>query len=101
MSRRMGAGGIHASQARTHKPQCHMSHARIKELVEICRHKSRMPRDPRSIDDVIQSFVPTALNARMEFHLHQLLQSSDAASGCSCLRGRRWTRRWRPWKNQI
>jgi hypothetical protein len=38
----------------------------ISELVESCRHQSRKPRDPRSLDDVIQTFVPMAVANRLD-----------------------------------
>lgn len=38
----------------------------FKELVETCRHESRKPRDPRSLDDVIQTFVPMVTIQRLD-----------------------------------
>ena len=38
----------------------------VKELVECCRHESRKPRDPRSLDDVIHTLVPMAVANRLE-----------------------------------
>jgi hypothetical protein len=38
----------------------------VNELVESCRHESRKPRDPRSLDDVIQTFVPMAVANRLD-----------------------------------
>ncbi len=41
----------------------------IKDLVETCRHESRKPRDPRSLDDVIHTLVPMAVANRLEEYL--------------------------------
>jgi hypothetical protein len=38
----------------------------VNDLVESCRHESRKPRDPRSLDDVIQTFVPMAVANRLD-----------------------------------
>lgn len=46
----------------------------VKDLVETCRHESRKPRDPRSLDDVIQTFVPMALTERLDGHLHSAIR---------------------------
>jgi hypothetical protein len=56
----------------------------VKDLVESCRHESRKPRDPRSLDDVIQTFVPMALTERLDGHLHSAIrlyyQDNDSLS---------------------
>lgn len=46
----------------------------VKDLVETCRHESRKPRDPRSLDDVIQTFVPMALIERLDGQLHSAIR---------------------------
>lgn len=46
----------------------------IKDLVATCRHESRKPRDPRSLDDVIQTFVPMALIERLDSCLHSAIR---------------------------
>jgi hypothetical protein len=46
----------------------------VKDLIETCRHESRKPRDPRSLDDVIQTFVPMALTERLDGHLHSAIR---------------------------
>jgi hypothetical protein len=46
----------------------------VKDLVETCRHESRKSRDPRSLDDVIQTFVPMALIERLDGQLHSAIR---------------------------
>ena len=46
----------------------------VKELVAACRHESRKPRDPRSLDDVIHTFVPMALIERLDGQLHSAIR---------------------------
>ncbi|RYE44142.1 MAG: hypothetical protein EOP21_07300 [Hyphomicrobiales bacterium] len=41
----------------------------ITDMIETCRHESRKPRDPRSLDDVIHTLVPMAVAHRLEEHL--------------------------------
>jgi hypothetical protein len=38
----------------------------VEDLVETCRHESRKPRDPRSLDDVIQIFLPMPVANRLD-----------------------------------
>lgn len=46
----------------------------VEDLVNTCRHESRKLRDPRSLDDVIQTFVPMALIERLNGFLHSAIR---------------------------
>jgi hypothetical protein len=74
------AGAETARQAAQSEAGAFLRHApqevasAIKDLVETCRHESRKPRDPRSLDDVIHTLVPMAVANRLEEYLRSSIR---------------------------